>query len=188
MVSEQSRAEIASSSSRGSHKPCCSPQADSHTLLPAESFSTVSRSDPKLKMIRLTGGPFLMGTDFAESFAQDGEGPVRRVELSPFWIDRSPVTNADFHRFVEDTGYLSEAERFGWSFVFWAHIPEHRFEELVLDTVAGAPWWCKVPGANWLAAGRSGFDCLFAPRTPCRACFLARRGQLLSLGRQEAAF
>ncbi len=85
-----------------------------------------------------------MGTDIAQGFPQDGEGPVRSVTLSPFRIDRFPVTNVGFAKFVEATEYRTEAEVFGWSFVFWSHIPKERFRELVEDTVAIAPWWCKV--------------------------------------------
>jgi formylglycine-generating enzyme len=74
---------------------------------------------------------------------------VRPVSLSPFEIDRYPVTNAAFAAFVEATGYRTEAELFGWSFVFWAHLPAESFEDLVEDTVGAAPWWCKVPGSSW---------------------------------------
>lgn len=102
-------------------------------------------------MIDLPGGTFLMGTDYVEAFANDGEGPVRAVTLNPFRIDRFPVTNARFGRFIEETDYRTEAEHFGWSFVFWAHIPRSRVNELVEDTVAAAPWWCKVRGAAWVS-------------------------------------
>jgi formylglycine-generating enzyme required for sulfatase activity len=74
---------------------------------------------------------------------------VRAVALSPFQSDRFPITNADFAAFVEATGYRTEAEHFGWSFVFSSHIPQDRFDELVEDTAAPAPWWCKVPGSFW---------------------------------------
>ena len=90
-----------------------------------------------------------MGTDTLEGFPADGEGPIRSITLSPFAIDRDPVTNDRFQRFIDATGYRTEAETFGWSFVFWALIPPAKFEELVEDTVASAPWWCKVPGARW---------------------------------------
>lgn len=100
-------------------------------------------------MIALPGGSFLMGTDYPDGFPADGEGPVREVFLDPFSIDRYPVTNERFAEFVRATGYRTDAERFGWSFVFWSHIPKRRFAELVEDTVAGAPWWCKVRGARW---------------------------------------
>jgi formylglycine-generating enzyme required for sulfatase activity len=90
-----------------------------------------------------------MGTDYQDAFPVDGEGPVREVTLDPFWIDKFPVTNRLFARFVQETGYVTEAERFGWSFVFWTHIPKQRFRESVDDTVAAAQWWCKVHGACW---------------------------------------
>jgi formylglycine-generating enzyme required for sulfatase activity len=90
-----------------------------------------------------------MGTDYAHAFTADGEGPIRRVTLSPFAIDTFPVTNRDFAAFIEATGYRTEAEAFAWSFVFWMHLPPERLDELVEDTVAAAPWWCKVNGADW---------------------------------------
>jgi formylglycine-generating enzyme required for sulfatase activity len=109
-------------------------------------------------MVSLPGGTFLMGTDYAHGFPLDGEGPVRPVVVSPFQIDRFPVTNEEFAAFVDATGYRTEAEVFGWSFVFWAHIPAERFEELVEDTVASAQWWCKVPGAFWRQPEGPGSD------------------------------
>lgn len=100
-------------------------------------------------MVALPGGRFLMGTDYAHGFPMDGEGPVRSVVLRPFEIDVTPVTNALFADFVLQTQYRTEAERFGWSFVFSGHIPRGRFRSLVRDTVAATPWWCLVPGAKW---------------------------------------
>lgn len=90
-----------------------------------------------------------MGTNSSEGFPNDGEGPVREVTLDPFSIDSTPVTNAQFEEFARETGYRTDAERFGWSFVFQGHIPEERRAQLVDDTVLAAPWWCKVPGAWW---------------------------------------
>jgi formylglycine-generating enzyme len=135
---------------------CCAPQAQ-HA--PASVFPTANvvsigfgsgvHPDAKRAMISLPGGKFLMGTAYRGGFPADGEGPVRPISLSPFEIDTFPVTNENFMAFVEATGYRTEAELFGWSFVFWSHIPEDRFEELVEDTAAPAPWWCKVPGSFW---------------------------------------
>lgn len=90
-----------------------------------------------------------MVTDYRDAFSADGEGPVRTVTLSPFHVDTYPVTNRDFAAFVEATGYRTDAERFEWSFVFWMHLPPDRLDELIEDTVAAAPWWCKVPGSSW---------------------------------------
>ena len=92
-----------------------------------------------------------MGTDYAEAFAADGETPVRKVAIDAFHIDRYPVTNTAFALFVEATGYRTEAEQYGWSFVFWSQIPAAKFSSLVADRVVGVPWWCQVPGAFWNA-------------------------------------
>jgi formylglycine-generating enzyme len=143
---------------------CCTPSSDrqSSPSPAAENSDTSMQVDDETRsrMVSLPGGTFLMGTDFAEGFPADGEGPVRPVTLQPFSIDRYPVTNGVFRRFVEATGYLTEAERFGWSFVFWRHIPPARFKELVEDTVRAAPWWCKVRGAKWNAPEGPGSDVL----------------------------
>ncbi|HUS07962.1 MAG TPA: formylglycine-generating enzyme family protein [Bryobacteraceae bacterium] len=96
-------------------------------------------------MVKLDGGRFWMGTDSSDGFAADGEGPVRDVTLDPFFIDAFPVTNRVFAEFIANTGYQTEAERFGWSFVFYLHIPK----DVVDDTVRGIEWWCKVTGATW---------------------------------------
>jgi formylglycine-generating enzyme required for sulfatase activity len=109
-------------------------------------------------MVSLQGSTFLMGTDYPKGFPADGEGSVRRVSLSPFSIDVYPVTNQDFALFIAATNYRTEAEGFGWSFVFWSHIPKARFEDLVEDTVTQAPWWCKVPGATWKQPEGPGSD------------------------------
>ena len=101
-------------------------------------------------MVRLPGGEFLMGTDDAEGFPADGEGPVRRVTIRPFSLARTAVTNAEFDAFVRATGYRTEAERFGWSFVFHLFVPRGRKVE-VLGSAGPAPWWLAVGGACWSA-------------------------------------
>ncbi|MEM9882415.1 MAG: formylglycine-generating enzyme family protein [Planctomycetota bacterium] len=101
-------------------------------------------------MVRLDGGPFLMGTDHPKGYPEDGEGPVREVRLDPFWIDATSVTNAAFADFIEDTGYVTEAQRFGWSFVFHLHVPRKYQDKLRRDaSVPQTPWWLAVPGARW---------------------------------------
>jgi formylglycine-generating enzyme len=133
-------------------KGCCTPAASRSGRVAAalEDKPHIAASEDHLApMIALPGGTFLMGTDNPEGFPLDGEGPVRPIKLDPFSIDVYPVTNKLFDRFVQATGYKTEAEQYGWSFVFWSHIPQERFCDLVEDTVAGAAWWCKVPGAKW---------------------------------------
>jgi len=132
-------------------KKCCSvPRSGTSETNFAFDMAQTAPPTEEISMVQLPGGQFLMGTDYVGGFAADGEGPVRPVLLSPFAIDTTPVTNKSFAEFVRNTGYKTDAERFGWSFVFWNLIPEDVFEQLVTDTVAEAPWWCQVPGANWM--------------------------------------
>lgn len=90
-----------------------------------------------------------MGTETDTGFPQDGEGPVREVLLDAFHVDTYPVTVSAFSEFTRSTGYTTEAERFGWSFVFHGQLEPDRYGALVADTVAGHEWWCKVHGADW---------------------------------------
>ncbi|HIF11509.1 MAG TPA: formylglycine-generating enzyme family protein, partial [Dehalococcoidia bacterium] len=69
-------------------------------------------------MIKVAGGQFLMGTEYRRGFPLDGEGPIREVGLDPFYIDATTVTNKQFQAFIDATGFQTEAERFGWTFVF----------------------------------------------------------------------
>ena len=133
--------------------PCCVPSKRRAALL--EFSSTVSANRIRAKngsvegMIKLDGGRFLMGTETMEGFPADGEGPVREVTLDGFYLDTAPVTNEQFAEFARKTGYQTESDRFGWSFVFEGHIAPNEFARLVEDRVQGVDWWCKVNGANW---------------------------------------
>ncbi len=131
---------------------CCSPGRSSPPAggAPvARAAHMPPRSLPKGEMVRPPGGTFLMGTEDAEGFPSDGEGPVREVSLRPFAIDVAAVTNAQFSEFVAATGYRTEAERFGWSFVFY------QFYQLLPEGFAPAralgstPWWRQAFGADW---------------------------------------
>ena len=62
---------------------------------------------PAKGMTWVPGGTFAMGS---EHFYPE-ERPVRRVAVEGFWIDRSPVTVAQFRRFVTETRYVTVAER-----------------------------------------------------------------------------
>jgi formylglycine-generating enzyme required for sulfatase activity len=87
-----------------------------------------------------------MGEPSEWAYRADGERPVHEVSVSAFAIDALATTNEHFTRFVDATGYVTDAERYGWSFVFAAFLRDD-----VEDTrgVAGAPWWRQVFGANW---------------------------------------
>ena len=117
-----------------------------------------SRSDGRTPatragMIHIPGGTFRMGSDKH----YPDEAPVHRVTVDAFWIDRTPVTNHEFRKFVDATGYVTFAEiapdpkdypgalphmlKAG-SLVFSP--PGHR-----VDTRDWSQWWAFKFGANW---------------------------------------
>ncbi len=107
-------------------------------------------------MVELSGGKFLMGNVDEDAWAEDGEGPVREVDVNPFWIDRTTVTNTQFAQFVEATGYQTESEQFGWSYVFLGQLPDSRQRKLKAQTVKGLQWWYAIDGAYWRKPEGSG--------------------------------
>ena len=110
-------------------------------------FSRITRGSDK-GMIPLSGGTFLMGTEDDEGFPDDGEGPVREVRVDPFLIDPTTVTNRQFRDFIRATGYKTEAEKYGWSFVFHLFLPEDVIDNDPMRA-AQTPWWCGIQGADW---------------------------------------
>ena len=67
--------------------------------------------------VLVPGGPFWMGTS-AEPWALDNERPAHQVHVDDFAIDTTPVTNAEYLRFVESGGYDQPQ---WWSADGWAH-------------------------------------------------------------------
>ena len=103
-------------------------------------------------MVELPGGTFRMGCNDADARPEDGETPPRQVTVGAFALDATAVTNAQFKSFVAATGYRTEAEAFGWAYVFKGLLPKprrRRLEGRPEATVAAAPWWLAVPGAHW---------------------------------------
>ncbi|MFE5712056.1 formylglycine-generating enzyme family protein [Streptomyces sp. NPDC056501] len=133
---------------------CCTPgrgctgkagTARSVDLLPPP---TVRTAPPSHRMVELPGGAFRMGDAFGEGYPADREGPVREVTVAAFAIDATAVTNARYAEFAEATGYRTDAERYGSSFVF--HLLLHPAAgRHVLGRVEQAPWWLGVEGAAW---------------------------------------
>lgn len=103
-------------------------------------------------MVELAGGTFLMGTADADARLEDGETPPRPVTVGAFALDRTTVTNGQFGEFVAAAGYRTEAEAFGWAYVFKGLLSKprrRRLEDKPGATVPAAPWWLAVPGAYW---------------------------------------
>ena len=120
-----------------------------HRLLSQISDFERRRCESLNSRLLITGAEFLMGTDNADGFPADGEGPVRKVFISPFICDAFCVTGYRFAHFVASTGYITEAELFGWSYVFHSHVPEAVTASREVRTVPGVIWWHGVPGAYW---------------------------------------
>jgi len=99
---------------------------------------------------------FLMGNERAPLFPGDGEGPVRPVDVAAFRIDATAVTVEAFGAFVAATGWVTEAERYGWSFVFVDHVTPGA--EVLQAAVPGAPWWRAAVGADWRRPDGPGSD------------------------------
>ena len=109
-------------------------------------------------MVNIPGGRFLMGSEAPAARAADGEGPERRVEIDAFLLDETTVTNEAFDRFVAATGYVTDAERFGWSFVFYAALPSEAEAHVLSGRVPGADWWRAVRNADWRRPDGPGSD------------------------------
>lgn len=105
------------------------------------------------EQVWIPGGEFLMGSD---SHYPD-EGPARRVSVDGFWIDPTPVTNAEFARFVADTGHVTFAEIAPKAEDYPGAKPEDLVPgSLVFTMTSGAVpldnfhnWWSWNHGADW---------------------------------------
>jgi formylglycine-generating enzyme len=134
-------------------KACCAASRLNTMNLASQKDSQVKKSPqaPSIDtshMVLLQAGEFLMGTDSSEGFSSDGEGPVRKVKLEQFYISPHTVTNEQFQVFVNDTGYVTEAERYGWSYVF--HLLASEEERAKVKQVPqNLSWWLPVEGAYW---------------------------------------
>ena len=131
---------------QGTTKICCAPARNE--TRDAEKVNITSRRHYVANdAVKIPGGTALVGTNTPQ-IPDDGESPARTVAVKPFRMAPMAVSNAEFRNFVLDTGYVTEAECFGWSFVFWAQVPESVGQT---EGVAQAQWWRRVHGASWFA-------------------------------------
>lgn len=104
-------------------------------------------------MIWVAGGSFLMGSD---AFYRE-ERPARPESVQGFWLDRTPVTNADFARFVAATRYVTACERQPDPALYPDADPALLVPGSVVFRQPAGPvslgdsraWWEYVPGADW---------------------------------------
>jgi sulfatase modifying factor 1 len=104
-------------------------------------------------MVPVPGGSFVMGSvDFYPE-----ERPLRQVEVADLWIDEHPVTNAQFRRFVRDTGHVTVAEQVPEPADFPGADPADLVpgSQLFVGTPGPVPlddwtrWWTWAPGTDW---------------------------------------
>lgn len=107
-------------------------------------------------MVPIRGACFDVGHDDARvapaNYVADREGPSRRVCVPSFELAPMEVSNAEWERFVNATGHVTDAERFGWSFVFLREVASACTSRVAVE----APWWAAVEGADWRHPGGPG--------------------------------
>jgi sulfatase modifying factor 1 len=122
-------------------------------------------------MVWIPGGEFSMGarspmhaTDLVGMQATLDSRPIHRVAVEGFWMDATEVTNEQFARFVEATGYVTVAERTPTAEDYPTAAPE----DLKAGSVVFSPpdhavplndhfqWWAFVDGADWRHPGGPG--------------------------------
>ncbi len=112
-------------------------------------------------MVWIHGGEFTMGSN--DDDAHDDEKPPHRVKVKSFWIDKTPVTNAQFKKFVDATGYKTTAEKAPSLKEIRAQLQPDSHDPPTELLVAGSlvfrkptfpsrswhDWWQWTPGASW---------------------------------------
>ncbi len=110
-------------------------------------MSTQRIDQAKEKMIFIEGGTFTMGTNSGEGHREDKEGPTVEMSVDDFYLSPYTVTNQEFLEFFLATNYITDAERYGSSHVFYLLLPEETRNKYA--SISGANWWYEVPDANW---------------------------------------
>ncbi|WP_271952256.1 formylglycine-generating enzyme family protein [Ruegeria faecimaris] len=146
-------------------RECCVPNRENELSSPLA--LVVPKPDtPRLgDTVLVPAGSPITGTAWP-IMPDDGEelrkGKVKA--LGAFRIGATTVSNLQFQDFVEDTGYITEAERIGWSFVFWHDVPKDVASPLGVD---GTEWWRHIEGANWRNINGPGtFETAWRPDHP----------------------
>ena len=116
-------------------------------------------------MVWIPGGEFSMGGAVpsegvctpATMHSMDDAQPIHRVYVNGFWMDTNDVSNLEFAKFVQATGYITVAERTPTKEEFPTAPPENLVAGSIVFTPTRGPvplndlfqWWSYVPGANW---------------------------------------
>lgn len=113
-------------------------------------------------MVWIPAGDFLMGSD--SHYPE--EAPVRKATVEGFWMDQTAVTNRDFEKFVEETGYVTVAERPPDPAMFPGADPAQLVPGSITFFMPPGPvdmgnpgnWWRWTPGASWRQPWGPGSD------------------------------
>ena len=125
---------------------CCAPARESELMwkgtepaLPTVTGSRIPQvtSRHTVEQCSVPAQVFAMGDAQGDGKLGDGERPVHDVAVQSFSVDATPVTNADFERFVAATEFVTEAESLGFSAVF--HLAVAAPAEAVMGPAAGTP-------------------------------------------------
>jgi formylglycine-generating enzyme len=116
-------------------------------------FQEMTQTQAPADMRWIPGGTFLMGSD---DFYPE-EGPVHEVSVDGFWMDRHVVSNERFARFVEETGYVTIAERALNPADYPGAPPENLVPGALVFHKSQGPvnlkdytnWWVWTPGTSW---------------------------------------
>ena len=92
--------------------------------------STMVSEVDGMTMVYVPAGEFTMGLPYPQ--ADDNENPQHLVYLNAYWIDQTEVSNKMFQMFVDETGFITEAEKNGQSLVY--------VDNRLLDFFEGASW------------------------------------------------
>ena len=128
---------------------CCVPDRDDETPPAAPIAATSGAGASALSnLVHISACTFTMGNALTDAVAADGEGPVRQVSLDPFLIAATTVSNREFGDFVRATRYVTDAERLGYSFIFYLQVPPERRIH-IRQVVKDLPWWLPIADASW---------------------------------------
>ena len=124
-----------------------------YTISSLDCGQSFERSTDDVGMLYVPGGTFRMGSD--RHYPE--EAPVHRVTVGEFWMDRTPVTNRQFRKFVNATGYVTFAEIAPDAKDYPGALPHMlRAGSLVftppkqaVDLRNWGQWWTFKFGANW---------------------------------------
>ena len=142
---------------------CCEVNSKTRFLTASDTAGIKANPAGYENMVFIEGGTFEMGAD--NNQARPDEYPKHPVKVYSFWMDVHEVTNAQFAKFVEETGYVTVAEKdVDWE-VMKTQVPpgtpKPAAEMLKAGSMVFTPpnrsvplndysqWWSWVVGANW---------------------------------------